>query len=57
MTDRAKYELEDDLEQAEALLRDLPEQIERVRAHVREARAKLSGVEEEAPTSSEQGAA
>ena len=42
MAERPRYELEDDLDTAEALLRDLPVQIERVRAQVREARARLA---------------
>lgn len=44
-----RYSLEDDLEEAaERVSRELPEQIERVRAHVREARRKLGADEDDA---------
>jgi hypothetical protein len=44
MSDNARYSLEDDIETAEAdaASRDLPQQIAKVRARIREARARLS---------------
>lgn len=44
-----RYSLEDDLEEAaERVSRELPEQLARVRAHVREARRKLGADDEKA---------
>ena len=50
-----QYSLEDDLEEAaERVSRDLPDQIARVRAHVREAKRRLlADNEDSAPNSSE----
>lgn len=48
-----RYSLEDDLEEAaERVSRDLPEQIARIRAHVREAKRRLLSDEDESSSNS-----